>query len=313
MSDSLRFIGRLITQPKTVGAIAPSSKALGRKMAAQIDVAGEGPILELGPGTGVATAALIARGAAPERITAIEYDPDFAQLIAQRFPKLKVINGDAFDLGTTLGARQGQLFDRRDFRRAAAQSFDGARGRCSLNGVLARLTARRASTCSFPTACTVPSRRRGRDGRPGRVRALQPAACAGVGISQEMSVPRSGMQRCIIQALVFARDDTSGCYSAASASCGAACRTSWPTWASNFLKLSRNMPTSLLRLRVIGGLVGPGVARIEDLACRRPAPRPARGSRNADRSRISTLASEPSSAAVSSARVALIGMRVPVP
>ena len=66
MSDSLRFIGRLITQPKTVGAIAPSSKALGRKMAAQIDVAGEGPILELGPGTGVATAALIARGAAPE-------------------------------------------------------------------------------------------------------------------------------------------------------------------------------------------------------------------------------------------------------
>ncbi|MGZ5937842.1 MAG: class I SAM-dependent methyltransferase [Rhizomicrobium sp.] len=138
MSDSLRFIGRLITQPKTVGAIAPSSKALGRKMAAQIDVAGEGPILELGPGTGVATAALIARGAAPERITAIEYDPDFAQLIAQRFPKLKVINGDAFDLGTTLGARQGQLFVGA-ISGVPLLNHSMERRQVFLNGVLARL------------------------------------------------------------------------------------------------------------------------------------------------------------------------------
>ncbi len=105
MSDALRFIRRLITQPKAVGAVAPSSRALGRAMAAQIDVRSEGPILELGPGTGVATAALIARGIAPERITAIEYDPHFARLIAQRFPGLSVINGDAFELDKTLGAQ----------------------------------------------------------------------------------------------------------------------------------------------------------------------------------------------------------------
>ena len=108
--DTLRFVGRLLTQPKTVGAVAPSSRALGRAMAAQIDVGGGGPILELGPGTGVATAALIARGAAPERITAVEYDPDFARLVAQRFPKVKVIAGDAFDLEKTLGAHHGGLF-----------------------------------------------------------------------------------------------------------------------------------------------------------------------------------------------------------
>ncbi|HEY0301720.1 MAG TPA: hypothetical protein VGC36_10320, partial [Rhizomicrobium sp.] len=70
MSDTFRFIGRLVTQPRTVGAVAPSSRALARAMAAQIDASGEGPVLELGPGTGVATAALIARGIAPERITA---------------------------------------------------------------------------------------------------------------------------------------------------------------------------------------------------------------------------------------------------
>lgn len=102
--DTLRFIGRLLTRPKTIGAVAPSSRALGRAMAAQIDVSAEGPILELGPGTGVATAALIARGVAQERITAVEYDPEFAKLIAHRFPGLNVISGDAFDLEKTLSA-----------------------------------------------------------------------------------------------------------------------------------------------------------------------------------------------------------------
>jgi phosphatidylethanolamine/phosphatidyl-N-methylethanolamine N-methyltransferase len=105
MSDTLRFIGHLIRQPKRVGAVAPSSKALGRAIAAQIDIGGEGKILELGPGTGIATAALIARGVAAERIVAVEYDPDFARLIAKRFPRVTVIRGDAFDLEKTLDAR----------------------------------------------------------------------------------------------------------------------------------------------------------------------------------------------------------------
>jgi phosphatidylethanolamine/phosphatidyl-N-methylethanolamine N-methyltransferase len=108
--DTLRFIGRLITQPKTVGAVAPSSRALGRAMVAQIDVSSAGPILELGPGTGVATDALITRGTAPERITAVEFDPGFARLLAQRFPALNIINGDAFDLDKTLGTHRGEPF-----------------------------------------------------------------------------------------------------------------------------------------------------------------------------------------------------------
>lgn len=110
MSDTLRFIGRLITKPKTIGAIAPSSQALGRAMAAQMDVGENGPILELGPGTGVATAALIARGVAPERIVAVEYDEDFAGLLAQRFPQLKIVQGDAFALERTLGDQAAEPF-----------------------------------------------------------------------------------------------------------------------------------------------------------------------------------------------------------
>ncbi len=101
MSDTARFMWRLVTRPKTIGAIAPSSKRLARAMAAEVDA--NGPILELGPGTGVATEALIAHGVVPSRITAVEYDAHFAALIHARFPGVNVIRGDAFDLGRTLG------------------------------------------------------------------------------------------------------------------------------------------------------------------------------------------------------------------
>ncbi len=138
MSDTFRFIGRLVTQPRTVGAVAPSSRALARAMAAQIDASGEGPVLELGPGTGVATAALIARGIAPESIWAVEYDGNFARLIAARFAGVHVIAGDAFDLDRTLGARALAPF---------AGAISGvpllnhsmARRQVFLEGVLARL------------------------------------------------------------------------------------------------------------------------------------------------------------------------------
>jgi phosphatidylethanolamine/phosphatidyl-N-methylethanolamine N-methyltransferase len=105
LSDTLRFLTRAVTAFKATGAVAPSSAALGRAMAAEIDPSTDGSVLELGPGTGVATAALIERGVAPERIIAVEYDAEFARLIAARFAGVTVIHGDAFNLDETLGAR----------------------------------------------------------------------------------------------------------------------------------------------------------------------------------------------------------------
>lgn len=101
--EQWRFLLGLFARPRNVGAIAPSSPELARAIAEQIDPEREGPILELGPGTGVVTAALIARGVAPERITAIEFDAKFADLVAQRFPLSRVLEGDAFDLNASLG------------------------------------------------------------------------------------------------------------------------------------------------------------------------------------------------------------------
>ena len=43
----------------------------------------------------------------PKRIIAIEYSPEFCRLIRERFPGVTVVQGDAYDLDGTLGARAG--------------------------------------------------------------------------------------------------------------------------------------------------------------------------------------------------------------
>ncbi len=111
LADNLRFLKALITRPKNVGAIVPSSPALTRAIAGAIDLNRTGPILELGPGTGVITQSILERGIAPERLTLIEYDAEMAAHLAHRFPRTHVVQGDAFDLERTLGGRHGdQLF-----------------------------------------------------------------------------------------------------------------------------------------------------------------------------------------------------------
>ena len=100
--DELRFLRSLVVRPRSIGAIAPSSPALARKIAEQIDPRTEGMVIELGPGTGVVTDALIARGITEDRLIAIESDPDMAQLVRERFPKLRVVEGDAYDLERSL-------------------------------------------------------------------------------------------------------------------------------------------------------------------------------------------------------------------
>jgi phosphatidylethanolamine/phosphatidyl-N-methylethanolamine N-methyltransferase len=108
-SDLSRFLFTAIFHPIQTGAVAPSSPWLGRAMAAVIDPSHEGRFLELGPGTGALTAALVARGVAPERITAVEFNPFFARMIGARFPGIDIVCGDACDLAKTLGERKDKF------------------------------------------------------------------------------------------------------------------------------------------------------------------------------------------------------------
>src|SRR6202012_1457939 len=102
LTDHLRFFRALAARPRNVGAVAPSGPQLARAMAAQIRL--DGPGLELGPGTGALTGALVPK-IGEARLTAVEYDPEFATALKARFPAARVIQGDAFDLDHTLGHR----------------------------------------------------------------------------------------------------------------------------------------------------------------------------------------------------------------
>ena len=103
-SDWLRFIGAWLKKPGLIGAVSPSGPALAQLMASGVDLSRNLPVLELGPGTGVVTRALLDRGVPANRLVLVEYHPDFCQLLTERFPGVHVIRGDAYDLAATLPA-----------------------------------------------------------------------------------------------------------------------------------------------------------------------------------------------------------------
>ena len=100
--DEARFIRNWLKNPLVTGAVSPSGRALARMMARFVDPLSDAPVIELGPGTGPVTEALIAHGVAPQRLVLVEYDATFCRLLQRRFPLARVIQGDAYDLPRTL-------------------------------------------------------------------------------------------------------------------------------------------------------------------------------------------------------------------
>ena len=109
--DEIRFFKGWIDGPKAVGAIMPTSTVTARSMASVINPASGLPVLELGPGTGVITRAILARGIAPANLVSIEYSHDFHSRLKLDFPEVRFVRGDAFDLDTTLEEMNIGLFD----------------------------------------------------------------------------------------------------------------------------------------------------------------------------------------------------------
>ena len=109
LNDEVRFLSSWLQDPLRMGAISPSGPELARVMAAEVDLGIPGPIVELGPGTGALTAALLARGIAPERLVLVEYNPQFCDLLKDRWPGINVVRGDAYRLRHTLADVPGPL------------------------------------------------------------------------------------------------------------------------------------------------------------------------------------------------------------
>ncbi len=97
IADFMAFQYAALRKPGQVGAIAPSGPVLGRLMARGLGAAG-GPVLEIGPGTGSLTRALLRAGVAEEQLILVELDQGLAATLSRRFPRARVINDAAQNL-----------------------------------------------------------------------------------------------------------------------------------------------------------------------------------------------------------------------
>src|SRR6202171_4930591 len=98
LDDEVRFLRSWIEKPLHMGAVMPSGKLLARTMAQYVDVDSSGPVVELGPGTGAITSALIAQSVDEKRLLLAEDNPGLCSLLRDRYPHAKVVQGDAYAL-----------------------------------------------------------------------------------------------------------------------------------------------------------------------------------------------------------------------
>ncbi len=97
IADFVPFFAAWLRNPLRTAAIVPSGPSLARLITREISP-GTGPVIELGPGTGVFTYALLKRGVDPRDLILIEFNPDFVSILRRRFPHSTVIQADATQL-----------------------------------------------------------------------------------------------------------------------------------------------------------------------------------------------------------------------
>lgn len=102
--DLLGFAREFLRSPRNTGAICPSSSALAQRMAAMVPD-GPGKVIELGPGSGPMTNALLCRGVHPEDLILVERSRHFADKLRQRFPQVRTLHGDACELADLIAAQ----------------------------------------------------------------------------------------------------------------------------------------------------------------------------------------------------------------
>ncbi len=104
-SDTARFLRAFLQAPRTIGAIAPSSKRLATMMLDQTLLPNDRVIVEYGPGTGVFTTEILSRKNAEARFLAIEVDSELGQRFADRFPEVDLCRDSVENLPALLSER----------------------------------------------------------------------------------------------------------------------------------------------------------------------------------------------------------------
>ncbi|MCY4157531.1 MAG: methyltransferase domain-containing protein [Gammaproteobacteria bacterium] len=101
------FLRSLASDPRAVGAVAPSGRALGRLMARGC---GSGAcVVEVGPGTGALTSAILDKGVSESDLCLVERDERFVEILKTRFPGVRTVHGDATALSEHLEDLAGRV------------------------------------------------------------------------------------------------------------------------------------------------------------------------------------------------------------
>lgn len=110
--DRLAFFRGFLKRPKQVGSIIPSSRFLERRLTRATGAERAQRIVELGPGTGGTTRALLRAMRPDAELIAIEINPHFVDVL-QRWPdpRLTAVQGSASDIGKILDQLGGAAPD----------------------------------------------------------------------------------------------------------------------------------------------------------------------------------------------------------
>ena len=101
--NRIAFLQGFLQRPREVGSFVPSSRFLERRIVRCADVRNAKVIVELGPGTGGTTRALLRHMDPAARVLAVEVNESFVGLLrAMKDPRLVVHHGSAADIGEAL-------------------------------------------------------------------------------------------------------------------------------------------------------------------------------------------------------------------
>jgi len=96
--SKLLFLKQYLNKPFGTGSITPSSRKLAQLMVNHLEFEVDEVVVELGPGTGAFTRALLEQGVLPENLILVEFNPDFAKYLRIEFPDVRILEGDACKL-----------------------------------------------------------------------------------------------------------------------------------------------------------------------------------------------------------------------
>jgi phosphatidylethanolamine/phosphatidyl-N-methylethanolamine N-methyltransferase len=96
------FFGLWLRNPLRLAAANPSGRVLADAVARQLDLTRPGHVLELGAGTGSLTHGILRCGCPVERLVVVEREDELVDVLQRRFPRLRILAGDAARLGDLL-------------------------------------------------------------------------------------------------------------------------------------------------------------------------------------------------------------------